>query len=120
MNKTKLSNRVFNILYVSYKSNRDYQAKAFDNLKNKAGSDILHELIQELRNMGWTNYNSVLGSQEDLMIICGNHVTSINAIKYVENLNKPFWKKLPVKIVSVMSIFFSNLAHNCQYFANLR
>lgn len=97
MNKKGLIHKVLNILYTSYKSDGEYQNEAFDKLEQEIGSIVLHEVITEIRSMGWTKYNSILGAKGDIVIICSKPVLSLEAIEYVENLNKPFWKKLNIK-----------------------
>lgn len=97
MNKKELLHKVLNILYTSYKNNGEYQNEAFGKLEQEIGSVVLHEVITKIRSMGWTKYNSILGAKGDIVIICGKPVLSLEAIEYVENINKPFWKKLNIK-----------------------
>lgn len=121
MNKNELLNRVLKILYATYKNNGECQNEAFSKLEQEIGSSVLHELIIELRNRGWTKYNSMLGAKGDIVIVCGKPVLSIDAIEYVENLNKPFWKKLDTRaklialitaIGSAIIYFITNILPN--------
>lgn len=122
MKKQEIQDKVLCILYDIQKNNNEYQMmNSFNKLEKEIGAFAVDEIVRDLRSKGITNYNSRVGAKGDLLVVCGQPALSLDGIEYVENLRKPWFKKLNIKhkiwilcgfIITTISYFIVNILPN--------
>lgn len=103
MNKKQMTSKLLKILYNAHLNEDTYPMEEINNFEKEIGSQALHEIILHLREIGWTKLNSSMGIQDDIVIVVGRPLLTLDAIDY---LQRPFWLKLNWQsILGVVSVF---------------
>lgn len=102
MNNKDLEKEFLYMLYEAQINNKRIPVK-FEKFEQEIGDVMMHELVKNLHNKGFSNLTSKLGADNHCIVKIQEPLLTTDGIKYVEDLKKPWWKKNFLNIVAILT-----------------